>query len=84
MVAIVVWHVNPDNIAYVGPYSLDEARNALTALQFRHNDADPANEQEESWEADNVAGSEGVSLLIEERAEFDYRPDQLHAAIFAS
>lgn len=87
--AICVWHVNPDNIVYVGPYTEEEARAALSALEgFEHYDAEPDIEQEESWQKEHVGGSEGVSLSIEECSlhpsaswTFDYQPSQLLSAI---
>ncbi len=81
-IGICVWHVNPDNIVYVGPYTLETARTAIESFGFTHYPAQPG--EEESWQADGgIGGSEGVVLSIEDRGDvaiekrFAFSPDQL-------
>jgi len=56
-----VWHVNPDNIEYVGPYaSADEAKAAADALpEFTYV------EEEAEWHADGIGGSEGCVMSVQ-------------------
>lgn len=84
MLAICVWHVDPDNIAYVGPFSAEEAREAMKNTGFTHEEAQE--EQEEAWVAQNIGGSKGVRLTIVDWSRVSksspIQPDDLVATIF--